>query len=323
MTHIGSGTTTGGRSARERWKRLLKRYWFAHAVAIVVCVVCLVPAILPVVPPYSLRFQAFESQRGGIGPEKLFELRLESYNAKLKDLNANMQFQGVFIVVSIMLLIRQSRSMNLSVFGTDVPLNWLHFLIPLVMMSLWMQFGFLLDDVIKNRLIGWYLLNASGDLPGTKLMSARPLFNDGGFIDGWFIHFTDGQYSINSSPTTGTRLYFGIVYGFFFGWAHACVLSVIQAGNHRFLQNSRIKRLSLVLPWIALGLIIASHFYFAYGGQNPNWLQFCVAFFMVLLTYGLVWLARHADEPGGEKRTIFPGEINPSGGLTREQTGEE
>src|SRR4029077_17545728 len=90
--------------------------------------------------------------------ERLLDYQLKDYKTNVDKFNANLQLQAVVIIVTILLIIRQSDSLNF--LDNSIPLSWLHFFVPVVLIYLWLGFGFTLGDLIWSRIRSIELITA-------------------------------------------------------------------------------------------------------------------------------------------------------------------
>lgn len=249
------------------------------------------PRELPAPPPAQAA--------AGVTLKEVFDYQLRDYKAQLDGLDANVKLQALFIVFTVLLILRRSDSLNL--FGNQLPLQWLHLFAPIVLLYLWLNFGFLLHDLILGRREGVDLLTQFSPSTADHVKQA---FRDGGFIDGWFLSFIDtnrsgvGSYSgIELNSGTSTALFLVVVLGTLISAAHACLIAITFIGCRRYLRQTseRFLRLYYGLPLLPLLLLITSHYRFAYGGGNRNWIQLYIAFTTVPLVGILLWLALSID----------------------------
>jgi len=222
---------------------------------------------------------------------------LDSYNkdykATLLRLDNNISLQAILIVLTVLLIIRRSDS--LSLFGNSIPLSWLHFFIPLLAIALWLGVGFILHELIWGRIQGVQIIKALRR-PHVELQKA--LFRDAGFIDGWFVTFIGADYSsINPSFKAGTAGVLVLLLATLVSAAHASLLAIVSIGSRRYIPGASRQRLLwyYLAPLLPLLVLLLSHFQFAYGGANRNWLQLYVAALTVPLMAILLWLSMTID----------------------------
>lgn len=237
----------------------------------------------------------------GVTLKEVFDYRLKDYKSKLDGLDANVKLQAVFVVFTVLLILRRSDSLN--IFGNHLPLQWLHLFVPLVLLYLWLNFGFLLHGLIEDRFQGVRLLEKVGSSTGDL---GKTLFRDSGFVDGWFLSFVDrpspqtgiGDYSgIDHNSRASTSGFLLLILGTLLSAAHACLLAIAFIGCRRYLRQSsrRFLLAYYALPLLPLALMIASHIQFAYGGSNRNFIQLYIAFMTIPLTAVLLWISVRVD----------------------------
>src|SRR5262249_16118527 len=146
------------------------------------------------------------------------------------------------------------------------------FVAPVILFVLWLDFGFMLDDLIKWRANAWTQMVAAGS-------TARAAgFNDSGFIDGWFIAFRPGEHTIRTDFRLVTIVIYCLTYGSLLAANHALSIMLLWFGGRWSRQDvshrPTIERLMVAsFPWLMASTILLSHVQFRLGGRNPNWLQ--------------------------------------------------
>jgi len=80
--------------------------------------------------------------------------------------------------------------------------------------------------------------------------------------------------------------------------AHASMMAIVSIGCRRYLSTPTSRRLFgyYTLPLVPLGVLIVSHFQFAFGGGNGNWLQLYVAAATTPFMAFLLWLSVVIDQ---------------------------
>ncbi len=232
--------------------------------------------------------------------KEVFNHRLEDYKEDLKLLESNLQLQAVLVIITILLILRTSD--KLSFFSNDVPLKWLHLFVPILLLYLWLKFGFLLDNLIEGRKQAIDLLKYNG-IEKANIDAAKSFFSDAGFIDGWFISFIDeepGEYSgirNNSEYSHSTKAFLTITLGLIISTGHACILGLTLIGFRRFtrLRYKNWLTIYYLLPLIPLSLLLASHFQFYFGGDNNPLIQKFIFCAVWPLLFFLVWKSVNVD----------------------------
>ena len=176
-------------------------------------------------------------------------------------------------MLSVMLVLRRSLIFEVPLLGKSVPTTWMFFLLPLLLAGLWLQFGYLLDEVIQDRINCSLLLTELGQTESNYISSPKSLFNDAGLVDGWFLAFVKAHHSVDAQYAFFTSLIFGFVVGGFLGATHACIFGLLLIGRHRFRPNGSVMRWFEAAYVFIFFIILLSHFLFAYGGHNQNWIS--------------------------------------------------
>lgn len=264
-------------------------------IVVAICVAIALEGLPPRQGAYtgSLLEEVEQADKGDL--KDVLEYRLADYRVNLDRFEANLGLQAVLVVVTVLLLVRRTETLKL--FGNDVPLRWLHVFVPMMLTYYWLRFGFLLDELIESRIRG---VGIARELFSEEL--AKSLFVDASFVDGWIMAFVDGgdvNYSgVDPSFTLGTAFFLVTILGSIAAANHASVLALVSAATRRYIdtRSAHWYRFYYSLPLIPLALIIASHFQFAYGGHNRNWLQVYVALVTAALMVLLHWLGIQTDQ---------------------------
>jgi hypothetical protein len=253
-------------------------------------------------PDISLRSDA---PADALKLKDIFDERLKQYRSNIDQFYSNLQLQALFTFLCLLLVL--SRSNSLQVFGNNVPLRWLHMFIPAVMLYLWLSFGFLLDDLIKDRINGAQMIE---QLTPSNATLAKRMLRDSRFIDGWIVTFVDpprppgrvgpyyGAYSgINHNAEAGTAVFLLSLLGTWVAAAHAATLATVSVGARRYLRTARLNPIApyYLLPLIPFAFFVVSHYQFAYGGPNRNYVQPLIAAVAVVLYLAMLWLSVTVD----------------------------
>ena len=278
-----------------------RKYWWAHGVSVVTLAVCgfLVWCEqcercdwLPVAG--SDGTHVGQTLRGEV--MAVFALRVTEYRADVDKLYSNMVLQVLLIVVALGAITTKSKELKLPGVEYKVPIRWACYVAPIALLLLWLQFGFAVDDLIESRSETWGLLSAIGDpKQDLVLRNAARLFEDGGFVDAWFVAFREQEHLINDSFLGGTvpQMFFAIIFGIGLGTNHACVFALLCVGCRTCFPRGSASRgmtkcIAIAAPWTAAMFLILSHVQFRYGGDNEGWFQLCVAVAAVAGVYGLL-----------------------------------
>jgi len=226
---------------------------------------------------------------------------VKQYKDGLANFQININLQALTIATAILLTIGRADSLRL--FGNSIPVSWLHFLVPMFLLYLWLVFGFTLHELIWGRIRGVDVVQTLHVADSRLLEYQKAIFHDAGFIDGWIITFVDAhidepaeKYSGLSSGLASSSAFFVVFLGTLVAANHATMLATLSIGCRRYLRSTKMWLYwYYLLPMIPLTILIASHLQFAYGGDNRNWLQLYVAAGGAFLMALLLWLSIIVD----------------------------
>ena len=194
---------------------------------------------------------------------------------------------------------------ELPLIGLRLQRTWLYFIVPAILLFLWLHFGFLLDSLIKTRLYRWELfLRSTPTVSKVYIRGAAALAEDSGFIDGWFALFPPGEHLIDPKLVDFNKLFFPSVFGVLLAANHAWILGLAHIGYARLPKKKEIDTVLRVilrsLKWFMFVILVLSHVLFYLGGPNPNWFQIVVPGMAVVLLFLLIFLwGKYRDETGG------------------------
>jgi hypothetical protein len=120
----------------------------------------------------------------------------------------------------------------LNLFGNSIPLSWLHFFIPILLLYLWLASGFTVHEMVSGRMRGVEI----GKLFGESREEYKKVFRDGSWIDGWFVSFVDNKENYSGikrhfpSAATTTAVILTLTLGTLFSAAHASALALTSIG---------------------------------------------------------------------------------------------
>jgi len=230
--------------------------------------------------------------------EKAIEHQLKNYEKMLGAFQTKLFMQDALVIFAVFMLFNDEEFFEVPVIGIKLQRNWLYFVVPIALLFLWLRFGFLLDGLIKTRIYGWELARqmAVNSTPA-DVRSAASLFEDAGFLDGWFVCYRDSrEHLIDLKFKWLVAIIFPAVFGILLGANHACVVAVAHIGNARLKdklnQRPRLRACLRFLPGFMVFFIFASHALFYWAGGNRNWLELVIAGVFVALMLGLVAFAR-------------------------------
>ena len=287
-------------------------YWFPSIVALITAVVvtyCIFTPPLPHMPWDNPSVTKIIKERGldRVAPgskmentnlEKLFDYQLKQYQASLATLETNLYLHAAFVLFGLLVMFGSDEAIELPVVKLKLRRSWLYFVVPSILLFLWLRFGFLLDGLIKTRLYGWELfLRLTPAATKEYIRSGGALFEDSGFMDGWFALFRNSsEHLIDPKLVDFNMLFFPSVFGVLLAANHAWILGLTYIGYVRLPKKEQkqiVPRIIMVLfPWFMFLILICSHILFYYGGPNPNWFQVLVPGTAVVLLFLLIFVSR-------------------------------
>jgi hypothetical protein len=246
--------------------------------------------------------------------EKVLTRLIEAYRDTVGQLVTNMWIQTVLVIVAGVLLIagkKEHFTINIGLGDLPIPSSTLHILVPLGLLYLWLQYGYLLNSVLDLRVRAVMLVDALEPSFPTA-MSTKTVLNDSsyGWIDGWCASSFPPEFQTITYELPFITLAFTmLIYGVAFGTAQACALVLAERAQHRFNYPPRTLRFIVrPLPWFALSFLALTHLMFAYGGRNPNHVQFAIAFVATVLCFLFTRFAQRqeGDEVPAKATAIQP-----------------
>jgi hypothetical protein len=227
----------------------------------------------------------------------LFNDRLKTYRDRLDSFLTNVKLVASFIILTVVLLTVQSDPCEIPLIKLSLPRRWVLPVVPVFLLYLWAQFGFLLDSLIGLRVALWHLAAPweleTGAAP--YLYSLRPLLDDTGFVDIWFIAFVDPKYV---SPQDRHFLDFVVLYSILggylsvYGVATGAIFALLFEMPKYFPATRSTRAIFLAITVILFAFLLGSHLAFVYGGGNPNaWAQIVIAVSACASLLFFHWLA--------------------------------
>jgi hypothetical protein len=190
-----------------------------------------------------------KARKGEPEPASVLDKRLRDYQADKDALSTNLLLQLAFVLLGLLVVTGKSDTLKTPIAGIELPRVWMFYIVPLALTFFWLEFGFLTDKMIQTRHEAWLLLEALAstvtDSDGVTspvkadyltLQLAR-LFEDGAYVDGWFVAFRGCEHVINTTFRPGTNFLWSVVYGSLLGLTHAGAIFLAHIGNARYLLN--------------------------------------------------------------------------------------
>lgn len=195
----------------------------------------------------------------------LFELSLNNYRSSLKYLNTNLFFQALFNLVALR-IIRGDTRIEIPLVSTGLNSDALYFLVPVSLLSLWLKFGFQLNNIINVRSRSLAFLVESELATHTEWKFANKLFEDSLLIDGWF--YFHRKEHILEFYWWRTIFLLSSTYYLLVGITHASVIMIPVL----FLEDSTNEMWLITLLGISVLFLLMSHYMFWLA--NPNFTQY-------------------------------------------------
>lgn len=232
------------------------------------------------------------------------------------NLSTNLKLQGMVIAIVICVYwIRLAETHDdngiesKQLLTASIPSNVIPVLLtgmPLVMLYLWQEFGYLLFDMIENRRILVAMIGSLDHTPAGSVFSAKLMLADNYFIlDPWFEVFggpsSQAYIARKSHYVMGLAKVLG--YCAFLGASHACMILPIpeacRCGKNRYLRQFGIIYLVCVTVFVGM-----THFEFRDAGHNNNWAQILIISFAIIITL-FVEVARPPASPPPKRPSWF------------------
>jgi hypothetical protein len=215
--------------------------------------------------------------------DRVVTVRMETYRAKLADLTLNLKFQLMFTVFALIVLFQQGKTrhapMKIPILDVDVPALWLHLCAIFGLLWLWLQFGYLLDRIIDDRLVLYRIIAAGEAVGPSSVLSLRGALGDAGLADAWFVTFRPEHSNLPGAAGAFITVPLSLC-AVFFGLGHACVYGLALELKERF---QGWYGWHLILALVSTLLITGSHVMFYLHG-NPNWVHSITGFATIVFT---------------------------------------
>jgi len=256
----------------------------------------------------------FEETDQNTNTEKIIETRMQMHEEGKAALFGNFKLQGFFILLSIVVLSKNSKSYDIDKLGIHIPSGLVHATLPACLLYSWMAFGYIFNDHLDNRLILSELLlkseqttltqsvknNPENDQTNTDspeptvstapqkienqitssvkwpANSQRLLLRDKFLLDAYILEYEDPKHSLIAVDPGSQWINFSIITMFFIfvGVTHGLCCTVLIIGFDRHAESRNLKISYYVLGAVVPILFLASHFQFYFTARHPNGQQF-------------------------------------------------
>lgn len=229
--------------------------------------------------------------------KEVYTRRLDSYREGRDRMKTSLQWQALCVTLTILLLGKGVREINPGMVElSQRVVGTIPFILPFVLLYLWMDFGYLYHQLINNRLV----LQSMCDVIEAKVPSdwrSNHLLSDQlSVVDLWDLLFQGGISTPRQIPDKEGMwpLYLvkSVLFMIFFGIMHACLF--LPYLKWLWKDGRARKPLALWSAFIACIIIavptLSTHIEFGVVGHKPNWAQLAI-FLLSFLTLPL--LVRH------------------------------
>ena len=115
----------------------------------------------------------------------LIEMSVNYYRSSLNFLNTNLFMQILFNLIAFR-MIRGDKEFDIPFTNVTFSSDSLHFIVPVSLLALWLQFGFQFNNIIQLRSQTLQTVHESELLNNNEWKLINKLFEDSLLIDGWF-----------------------------------------------------------------------------------------------------------------------------------------
>lgn len=217
----------------------------------------------------------------------VYRERMEAYRQDLGLFAINLKLQAMTVALAALVaFLRKNDNHELpAILELKLPLDIWYWVVPILGFYLWIQFGYLFDRLIDNRLALWSILHALGDPRDGSTLSRTALLRDTGFLDAYFIAFHPTKHAIYVPDPKGLVTSHLYLYCALVALTHVAILSTIWTAIARKAHSLVPQVVGFVLFFATLFALGASHYQFIRAG-HVNSMQW-----QVILSTGVVTLA--------------------------------
>ena len=203
---------------------------------------------------------------------KVAEKRMDAYHDELGELRTNLWIQLIVMAIAFAILHRKvDDTIKIPFIDFKLEVRWASVLVPLILVYLYITFGFVFDHLIQERYILWReLMQLEDNRVGHSIHSMRMMLDDRWVMDTWFAEFHPDAISYPVLQPAGVVVFL-LVFGAIIAAQHACALLLLVRTD---LPGGKYEgSVRWILFLVVAGLYAFSHYAFLVWGQNPNWVQ--------------------------------------------------
>lgn len=222
--------------------------------------------------------------------EDVFDYRMQFNSDGAATLRNNLKLQGLVLLFAVLLLARAVKD-NVVLFKifriSSRTFALVELLLPVALLYLWMEFGYVFFDLIDNHKSLWHIIDAIDPTTATiAVNSAHRLQTDHFFIlDVWFIVFDPTYVSVPRVDFLKLTYFKTIGVAVFLGALHAVTISLICDSYRRRASTRPIRICYWIYVFVVLVLLLATHIEFYDRGHKDNWGQILTLASTLILTY--------------------------------------
>lgn len=216
----------------------------------------------------------------------VFDRRIKLYADDSAALASNLQIQGILIVFAVLMIYKPLQAVNIKALGLEIPAILLQCFIPAAILYTWLRFGYILHDMIENRLILWEIIPKvyPSGLAGNSVFNAQRLLRDQFFLDEYFLAFHPARAGFSEGNMGPFNRAILVCFGLFLGIGHGCMGATIS-NIFEEVPGGRRWHIWLFMYTLLISLaLFFSHCQFYFSGPHQNWLQFVILWSAVLFT---------------------------------------
>lgn len=237
----------------------------------------------------------FDSYPINKGSEQFHKLniseRTTAYKFKVSLFGNFFLLQLSMIAVCIAIRNNISESIQIPVLGVSVPTFWIKQFAALLGIYFTLQFGFLVDNIIGQRVIladyldRFQAYSNSSQLENVtnNVYNYKGILDDSSFIDAWVVLFVNSDIvSIyDRSPADNVFVYFGLmIYMFVPSVASGLSICLAAQNAQSKYTHGRDSKIWCVILTVYVVMYITSAYTFKFSGGNQNTIQY----YMIIVT---------------------------------------
>lgn len=242
--------------------------------------------------------------------KEVFDAKFNKYLANIDELKFNLKFQAMFVIFAIMVIWKVKDEVTLPYLQLNVNVSFVYLIITGGLLLFWIIFGFLLNDLISDRMKLLELIKIRySDSSKAAHSSLYSMLRDNFFIDLWFYVNKELQEKFHDRPdfvynfmNSINNLLIYVLYAGFQGFTHFCmILFIIKKFNRH--NNVLIYTIMAVT---VVTILVFTHALFYWGGLHTNsvqkWILIWSIVFLSIAIIEMVLFNSHIRKPKTTKK---------------------